>query len=121
MDSHWENITVEFPVKPSHGSVTAAAGKKSLIYSVDEDFVGSDSFTVCITDGFNRSEEVTVTVNVTEPVVSIENADISIPLVIPQSNPQNDIPLWLIILLVILAAAMVGVAVVTIAKPKKEE
>lgn len=121
IDSHWENISVEFPVLPAHGMVTAAANKQTLIYNVDEEYVGGDSFTLCISDGFNKSEEITVNITVSKPAVPEVSQDVSVAITPPPSNPQTSIPLWLIIILAILASAMVIVAVVTIVKPKKNE
>ena len=121
IDSHWENISVEFLELPRHGRITSASDKKTLIYNVDEDYVGADSFTVCINDGFNYSEEVTVNVTVVKPEPPQESEDeAEVSVTVPPSNPNSSAPIWLIILLIVLASSMVVVAVVTIVAPKKD-
>ncbi len=120
VDSHWENLVVEFVGEPRHGRVASASDKKTLIYNVDEDYVGEDSFIVCISDGFNRSEEITVKVKVIKPETPEVSVQTDVSVTLPPSNPKSGTPVWLIILLIILAAAMIVVAVVTIVKPKKE-
>ena len=57
-------MRIEFPTSPKNGSVAVSSDKETLIYRADDGFVGEDSFTVRVTDGFNYSEEVSVTVTV---------------------------------------------------------
>ncbi len=121
IDSYTDDITVEFPIRPEHGNVVAAASKNKLIYSVDNGFEGTDCFTVCVTDGFNRSESVMVAVSVTKPQ---EPEEIIPPTVSAEPLPlgiNSEIPPWLLVVLLSLALAMVGVAVAVIVKPKKEQ
>ncbi len=65
-DSYWYDIVVEFPVLPKHGNVVASSNKKELIYNVDEGFMGEDSFTVRVTDGFGYSVQQTVNLSIKE-------------------------------------------------------
>ncbi|MBQ9848583.1 MAG: DUF4855 domain-containing protein [Clostridia bacterium] len=122
-DSYWENVSIEFPTMPQHGRVASAAGKKTLIYSPDENFVGEDSFTVIVSDGFNYSEEITVKVTVSEPQSSV-GAESSQPNGNENSgdNQQTDkgTPVWLIILISVLGAAIVAVAAAMIIKQAKK-
>jgi hypothetical protein len=110
-DSFWGDITVEFPQKPAHGIVTVAANKKTLIYRIDDGFVGEDSFTVTVNDGFNRSEEVTVKVTVSDIEVSdptqSEESQTQDPT---DGTDQSGMPNWLKLLLgaLAVAAAVIG-------------
>ncbi len=118
VDSHWDDITVEFPEQPLHGQVTASADKTALIYNADEGFFGTDSFTVCITDGYNITESVEVTITV-EDNRPQDNIDTSVPEPPLSVGINGETPLWLIILLSVLGGAMLIVAVATIFKRKK--
>lgn len=122
-DSYWNNITVEFPTPPQHGSVASAAGNRKLVYSPDDEFFGEDSFTVLVSDGFNYSEEVTVKVSVSEPHGGI-GSELSQPSGSEVSGGQNQtekgMPLWLIALLVFLGTAIVAVAAAMIVKQAKK-
>ena len=122
-DSFWGDVKVEFPQKPKNGSVAVAANKKTLIYRANEDFVGEDSFTVVVTDGFNRSEERTVKVNVlpleTSEDDSVHEGESSTDNLITEPQADNGIPAWLIALLAVLGLAIVAVAVAMIIKHKK--
>lgn len=120
-DSYWENIKIDFPSQPQHGNVVISEDKKTLTYNANSDYVGEDAFTVCVNDGFSSSKAITVNVSVIKPVVPDESADVGISVSPPPSNPQIETPLWLVILLVFLALAMVLVAMVTIFKPNKQE
>lgn len=125
-DSHWDDITVEFPETPLNGVVAAAANKKALIYSSDRDFVGEDSFTVRVSDGFGYSEEYEVKVTVVTPE-SFESSsaeyessseDVSSS---PYYDTEQKIPPWLMIIVIILGGAMVIVSAVMILKSKKKD
>lgn len=119
-DSYWGDITVSFPTEPSHGKVTVAASKKTLVYRPDDNFVGEDSFTVCVSDGFNKSEEITVKVTVNEAEISeIEaTSEVSNDTSKPDVE-ENPVPVWLIAVLCILGGAVVLTAVIMIVKRKK--
>ncbi len=69
-DSYWGDVSVEFVSMPLHGQVAVAATKKTLIYRADGDFSGEDSFVLVVTDGFSRSEEITVNVTVSAQTVT---------------------------------------------------
>lgn len=119
-DSYWGDIQVEFVKMPEHGGVTVAASKKTLIFRADEGYVGEDSFVLQVSDGFNRSEEITVKVTVNEPAVNEASGQQSGES--SQSgaiSDKNGAPLWLVILLLVLGAAVVAVAVAVIVKKKK--
>ncbi len=122
-DSFWGDVKVEFPQAPKNGSVTAAANKKTLVYRANEGFVGEDSFTVVVTDGFNRSEEVTVKVTVLPLEISDNesNSESEVSDDNLTAEPQIDkgVPIWLIALLSVLGFAVVAVAAVMIIKHKK--
>ena len=122
-DSFWGDVKIEFPTEPKNGSVAAAANKKTLIYRANKDFVGEDSFTVVVTDGFNRSEEVTVKVNVLPLEVSAEDSnnenESEVSTVVPEPSIDKGIPGWLIALLSVLGLAIVAVSAVMIIKHKK--
>lgn len=116
-DSYWGDITIEFPVSPEHGYIAAAAGKRTLVYSADEDYVGEDSFTVVVSDGFNRSEEITVTVTVSAPTPADDSsiAESMAESASPGDNTENA-PIWLIAVIIVLVLAVVAVATVLIVK-----
>ncbi len=118
-DSYWGDITVSFPTEPSHGKVTVAASKKTLVYRPDDNFIGEDSFTVCVSDGFNKSEEITVKVTVNEAEISeIEaTSEVSDDTSKPDVE-ENPVPVWLITILCILGGAVVLTAVIMIVKRK---
>ncbi len=119
-DSFWGDITVEFVKMPEHGGVTVAASKKTLIFRADDGYVGSDSFTLRVSDGFNYSEEITVNVTVNEPAVnesSESNSDESSQSA--NGGEKDGTPLWLVILLSVLGVAVVAVAAAVVVKKKK--
>ncbi|MBR5780173.1 MAG: DUF4855 domain-containing protein [Clostridia bacterium] len=122
-DSYGGDIKIEFPSEPKNGSVTAAANKKSLIYRAYRGFVGEDSFTVVVTDGFNRSEEITVNVKVLPLETSGEETDTesesSLDNTVTEPADDKGMPIWLIALLAALGLAIVAVAAVMIFKHKK--
>lgn len=122
-DSFWGDVKIEFPQEPKNGSAAAAANKKTLIYRANNGFVGEDSFTVVVTDGFNRSEEVTVKVTVLPLEVSedesTEESDASSGDITTEPQEEKGIPAWLIALLAVLGAAVIAVAAVMIIKHKK--
>lgn len=122
-DSYWNNISVEFPAQPQHGRVASAAGNRKLVYSPDDGFVGNDSFTVMVSDGFNYSEEITVNVIVAEPDGGI-GSELSQANVSEYSNDrfqtEKGTPIWLIVLISILGAAIIAVAAAMIVKQAKK-
>ncbi len=124
-DSYWGDISVEFPQEPANGNVAVAANKKTLIYRADKGFVGEDSFTVVVTDGFNRSEEVNVKVTVlpleTSNDESQNESDASVGGLITEPQIENGVPTWLIVLLSVLGGAIIVVAAVMIIKRKNKE
>ena len=118
-DSYFGDVTVSFPKMPEHGYVVASAARRSVIYSADEDFVGEDSFTVIVSDGFNSSQEITVHVNVIAP----EPVESSAPAQESGSEPEDppaiqttEFPGWAVAVVAVLASAIVAVAVVMIVK-----
>lgn len=122
-DSYWGDVKIEFPNEPQNGSVAAAANKKTLIYRAYRGFVGEDSFTVVVTDGFNRSNEVTVNVKVlpleTSDAESNPENEESVGDLVAAPQTDNGMPVWLIALLAALGLAIVAVAAVMIFKHKK--
>lgn len=117
-DSYWGDIKVEFPTEPSHGVVKADANKRSLVYRADREYIGEDSFTVRVTDGFGYSEEFKINVTVSAPEeVSEESSTVSDADV--GDDKKDGVPLWLIALLSVLGAAVIAVAAVMIFKAKK--
>ncbi len=119
-DSYWGDIKVEFPNAPKNGIVTVAASKKTLVYRADDGFVGEDSFTIRVSDGFNASEEVTVNVTVTAPEVNESSFDENSGGDITGDSEQEGVPLWLIILLSALVLAVIAVAAVMVIKHKNK-
>ena len=121
-DSYWGDVEILFPRMPEHGDVAAASSKHTLVYYADADFVGEDSFTVVVSDGFNRSEEVTVHVTVLSPEPAESSAVPSDPSESSDSDPAPaSVPLWLIITLSALGAAVVIVAAILTAKRLKKK
>lgn len=122
-DSYWGDISVEFPTEPTHGNVAVAATKKTIIYRADKDFVGEDSFTLVVTDGFNRSEEVAVKVNVLPLEISEDESkpddNSSVGDLVPEPQAEKGVPIWLIVLLSVLGLLIVVVAAVMIIKRKR--
>lgn len=49
---------------PNHGTVTIAADGKTLLYTPDLDYSGSDSFYYCVSDGQGGQDNALVTINV---------------------------------------------------------
>ncbi|MBR6562497.1 MAG: DUF4855 domain-containing protein [Clostridia bacterium] len=120
-DSYWGDISVEFTVEPMHGSVTAAAGNRTLIYVADDGFVGEDSFTLRVSDGFNYSEECVVKVTVSEPeIIEGSSATESTGDVSNQDDAKETAPVWIIISIVAVAIMTSASAVVLIKKKKGE-
>ena len=118
-DSYWGDIKVEFTAMPEHGRVTVAGSNKMLVFRADEGYVGNDSFTLYVTDGFNKSEEITVNVTVHEKENIPQNESLSEESSsAPTGEKENTPPLWLIILLSLLGLAIVAVAVAAIVKRK---
>ncbi len=121
-DSYWGDVSVEFVTEPSHGSVTAAAGNRALIYLPDAGFVGEDSFTVRVTDGFNYSEEKTVKVTVreSESIGESSSADSNSDGSEIQNNEKGT-PAWLVIAIIALVIVVSALAGVMMNKKKKGE
>ncbi len=118
-DSYWGDVTVEFVKMPEHGGVTVAASKKTLIFRADDGYIGTDSFVLRVSDGFNYSEEITVNVTVNEPVVNENDSSGENESTVPSGAQSNKtVPLWLIILLSVLGLAIVAVAVAAITKKR---
>ncbi len=63
-DADGDILTISSITQPQNGS--AAISKGDLVYTPDNDFTGSDSFTYTITDGNGNTATATVTVTVTE-------------------------------------------------------
>ena len=119
-DSYWGDIEILFPENPKHGKVTASAGKKTLIYIPENDYVGEDEFTVMATDGFNFSEEITVHVRVNEQTTpDVSGASVSDVSGGEQEN--ESMPNWLIFTLCGLGALIVVVAAIVIIKHAKKK
>ena len=128
-DSYWGDVSVEFVNKPSHGSVTTAAGNRALIYVPDKGYVGEDSFTVRVSDGFNYSEEKVVKVTISQPEsVGGDNSNDSSgndSSLAPNDGGNKafgfgEMPLWLVLVLVALVGAVAVVLVSIIVKKKKK-
>ncbi len=133
-DSYWNDILVEFPVMPSHGNVVASANKKELIYNVEEGFVGEDSFTVRVTDGFGYSEEKAVSILVKDPIIieppldnstdseiSLpENSHISDSSEDKEPEKENNYVVPVICVLAVMAAIGIVVGIGILAKKRKE-
>ena len=62
------------PDGPMHGTVTISADGRSVIYTPDQDYSGTDSFLYCITDGNGGQDNALCTVNITavadDPLIS---------------------------------------------------
>jgi hypothetical protein len=103
--------------------VTVSADKTTLIFQPDAGFVGEDSFSVRVTDGFNLSDEVKVKVTVKNDSVSdtlfpeISDSDTSDSA---DADAPISVPPWLMILVIVLISAMIAVAVSVIIKSLKK-
>ncbi len=117
-DSYWGDIKVEFPQQAARGVVKADANKRSLVYRADRGYVGEDSFTVRVTDGFNYSEEFTVNVTVSALDEDSEESS-TVSNDVSDDNEKGSVPPWLIALLSVLGVAVVAVAAVMLFKLKK--
>lgn len=71
-DDDGDNLTYQLVTQPVHGILTGTA--PSLIYTPDDNYYGSDSFTFLVNDGQASSQPATISINVTAvndvPVVS---------------------------------------------------
>jgi hypothetical protein len=66
-DPDGDPVTIEVVDGPDHGTLSDGSGG-TTIYTPDDDFVGTDSFTYGATDSHGTaSEEATVTINVQQP------------------------------------------------------
>ncbi len=90
-DSYREDIVIEFAIEPQNGSVAVAADGSTLIYRANEGFIGSDSFTVRVSDGFNYSEPATVIVTVSEPEPIVSEGDVSDTLSDESKQDSDDL------------------------------
>lgn len=110
-DSYRGDLRIDFPDSPKNGVVAVSSDKETLIYRADDGFVGEDTFTVRVSDGFNYSEEVSVTVTV-EPNslqnVSQEESEVSQI----EETPEKDNKTLIVIAIFALVAT---VFVITIA------
>ncbi len=70
-DPEDDEVTVSWHDQPGHGSVSVAADG-SFVYMPQTDYVGDDSFEYRISDGFDESEEATVSVEVVLPLVDLD-------------------------------------------------
>jgi len=117
------NLKFEFTRQPEHGVVTVSGDKdkRSLIYRPDRKYVGEDTFTVRINDGFNYSEErvVNVVVLPSEDAADDVSEETNVNDDNVTSKGKDGIPPWLIILLSVLGVAIVAVSVLMILKSKK--
>lgn len=81
---------------PAHGTVTISADGKSVLYTPDLDWSGTDSFYYCVSDGNGGQDNALVTVNVSavadDPVISwtiAQGSDIN-EILITVTATQND-------------------------------
>ncbi len=122
-DSHWDDLLIQFTEKPKNGKVTVSADKTTLIFHPDTGFIGEDSFSVRVTDGFNVSDEIKVTVTVKNDAVSdtlspeTSDSDMNES---PNEEEKISVPPWLMILVIVLMSAMIAVAVAVIIKSLKK-
>jgi VCBS repeat-containing protein len=118
-DSYRGDLKIEFPSSPKNGIVAVSSDKETLIYRADDGFVGEDSFTVRVSDGFNYSEEISVTVTV-EPnsaqTVSQQESDVS---EITEENDKKDNSIWIVIIFSLVGAAFAVVVILQVIKNKK--
>ncbi len=120
-DSHFDDLVIEFPIEPSHGDVAVAATKKTLIYQPDENFVGEDSFTVRVTDGFNFSDTATVRVRVLgQSAVAPDTDNQTGNAQTTPSAVDRPVPVALIVILALMALAIVAVGASTVATAVKK-
>lgn len=125
-DSYSGDIVVEFPEAPEHGRVVVQSGggklgSNKLDYHVEDGFDGVDYITVCVSDGFNRTDPIKIRVSVTKPELPEENEDKGIFVEPLPLGGKLQLPEWLVMILVFLAIIMVAVALGTIIKPKKNK
>ncbi|HYC94300.1 MAG TPA: Ig-like domain-containing protein [Sphingomicrobium sp.] len=74
-------IIDDIPEGPLHGTVTIAPDGKSIYYTPDLDYSGTDSFWYCMSDGNGGQDSALVTINIAavadDPVITISVASIS--------------------------------------------
>jgi hypothetical protein len=122
-DSHFDDLLIEFTEKPQNGRVTVSSDKATLIFQPDAGFVGEDSFSLRVTDGFNLSDEIKVKVTVKNDSVSDELFS-EIPDSDSNDSPDGEepisVPPWLMIIVIVLISAMIAVAAAVIIKSLKK-
>ena len=73
-DSPGQLIITDIHDGPTHGSVTISADGKSLLYTPNLDYSGTDSFLYCVSDGHGGQDNALVTVNIAavadDPVIT---------------------------------------------------
>ena len=116
-DSYAGDVKAEFTVQPKNGVATVSADKRSLIYRPDRTFVGEDTFTVRITDGFNVSEEKVVKVTVVPNEEMSQESEVSSEESVDNGEEKGMSP-WLIALIAALGVLAIGVAIFLILKKK---
>lgn len=91
-DTSLEEIKVLFTKIPEHGTVTALTSNKSIVYTANPGYSGTDSFEVVVFDKFSYSAPITVTVTVVETTASSDDSlDDSSDDIVPESSSLKSI------------------------------
>ncbi len=114
-DSYRGDLKIEFPQKPQNGIVAVSSDKETLIYRADEGFVGHDSFTIRVSDGFNYSEEISVNVTVEPKVFSESSAAEETSVSDDSEEGKPNLTIWIAV------AALILTFLIVIAIIKKEK
>ena len=87
-DADGDTLSVHEVSDPLHGTATISADGKTVIFTPDEDWSGTDTFEYCVSDGNGGEDSAVVTVTVI-PVA--DPPDIVVEVLEPQANDGVDI------------------------------
>ena len=87
-DADLDQLTVHEVSDPLHGTATISADGKTVIFTPDEDWSGTDTFEYCVSDGNGGEDSAVVTVTVI-PVA--DPPDIVVEVLEPEPNDGVDI------------------------------
>lgn len=77
-DTLTSEISVIFSKAPEHGTVTALPNNKSIVFTAEDGYSGTDTFEVMVFDNFTYSTPITVTVTIVDTAIPISGINDSI-------------------------------------------
>ncbi|HAN21241.1 MAG: hypothetical protein A2Y15_06620 [Clostridiales bacterium GWF2_36_10] len=118
-DSTVADFIVEFTKKPEHGTVLALADNKSIVYTAEEGYSGTDSFEVRVFDKFSYSEPITVNVTIVDTTATESSEEVFDDSSI-ENIPKEKTNAIFVVLIIISVVVIIGVIAVLYIRSKKK-